>query len=103
VTLGDLLADLLDQTAGVEVLADREYARDGVAFAARTGEEVIELRLGRDLAQAARRTPDASQSPRGEDWVRLAPQEWDKFAVDRLEAWFRVAWRTAGSHAKRSR
>jgi hypothetical protein len=103
VTLGDLLADLLDGAAGVEVPADREYARDGIAFAARTGEEVIELRLGRDIAAAARRTPDTGGSERGDDWVRFAPREWDPYAVDRLNAWFRVAWRSARSRPRQSR
>ena len=102
-TLGDLLAELLDETPGVEVLADREYARDGVAFAARTGEEEIDLRLGRDVAAAACRTPDTTPSPRGADWVRFAPAAWDRFAVDRLQSWFRLAWRVAAGGRTRAR
>ena len=43
--LGDLLADLLDEAGGVETPASRQYARNGVTFAIRSGEEVIELRL----------------------------------------------------------
>ena len=96
-SLGDLLADLLDEAGDVETLATREYARDGVAFAHRTGEGVIELRLGAEIAEAAMRTPDTSPSSRGPDWVRFAPKTWDDMSVDRLEAWFRVAWRMASN------
>ena len=96
VTLGDLLADLLDEV-DVEVLANREYARNGVAFAHRTGEEVIDLRLGSEIVDAARRTTDTSASPRGEDWIRFSPANWDDHSRDRLGAWFRVAWRLAAT------
>jgi hypothetical protein len=95
VSLGDLLAELLDEFGDVGMRADREYARNGVPFAARTGENVIELRLGPEIAEAAQRTPDTSSSARGEDWVRFAPRSWDDHARDRLKAWFRVAWRSA--------
>lgn len=95
-SLGDHLAALLDEAHDVEVLADREYARNGVAFANRTAEEVIELRVGSDVAEAAQRTADTGPSTRGEDWVRFAPRTWDDHARDRLQAWFRVAWRVAG-------
>ena len=94
-SLGDVLAELLDETEDVHVLANREYARDGVAFAWRSAEEVIELRLGADIAEAAMRTPNAGPSPRGADWIRFSPPTWDKGATDRLDAWFRVAWRLA--------
>jgi hypothetical protein len=96
-SLGDILADLLDETDDVEVLANREYARDGVAFAWRPEEHVIELRLGVDIAEAAQRTPDTHVSERGAAWVRFTPSEWDEHARDRLQAWFRVAWRMAES------
>lgn len=94
-SLGDILADLLDEASDVDVLATREYARTGVAFAERTGEEVVELRLGAEIGEAALRTPDTQPSTRGPDWVRFAPKTWDDHARDRLAAWFRVAWRMA--------
>ena len=96
-SLGDLLADLLDEATDVETLATREYARAGVAFAHRTDEDVIELRLGADIGEAALRTPDTQPSNRGTDWIRFAPKAWDDHAGDRLQAWFRVAWRRAGA------
>jgi hypothetical protein len=94
-SLGDLLAELLDETPDVEVSASREYAHNGVAFAHRTGEEAIDLRLGPEIADAALRTPDTHPSSRGPDWISFTPADWDSMAVDRLRAWFRVAWRLA--------
>ena len=94
-TLGDLLADLLDETSGVETPASRQYARNGITFAIRSGEEEMELRLSPDIAEAALGTPDTHPSTRGADWVLFAPREWDDQAQDRLGAWFRVAWRLA--------
>jgi len=93
--LGDLLADLLDEAGGVETPASRQYARDGVTFAIRSGEEVIELRLMADIAEAALRTPDTHPSTYGDDWILFSPFTWDEHAQDRLGAWFRVAWRLA--------
>ena len=57
----------------------------------------MELRLGDEIAEAAMGTPDTGPSSRGPAWVRFSPAEWDDHAFDRLEAWFRVAWRLAGS------
>jgi hypothetical protein len=94
-SLGDIVADLLDEVEDIEVSASREYARGGIPFAWRPEEEVLELRLGRDIAEAALRTPDTQASERGDAWVRFAPPSWTEHARDRAEAWFRVAWRMA--------
>ena len=59
---------------------------------------VFELRLGNEITEAALRTPDTRPSTRGSAWVRFAPSDWDDMAFDRLEAWFRVAWRLAAGH-----
>jgi hypothetical protein len=90
-----VLAGLLDEAGDVSTPTDREYARDGITFAARPAEDLIELRLGEEIADAAIRTPDTTASERGPGWVRFAPREWDDHALDRLEAWFLVAWRLA--------
>ncbi len=92
-SLGDILADLLDEIGEVEVSASREYAHDGIPFAWRPEEEVLEVRLGVDIAEAALRTPDTHVSERGDAWVRFSPPEWNEHARDRAQAWFRVAWR----------
>jgi len=92
-SLGDLLAELLDEMPAVELSATREYAHNGVAFAHRTDEEAIDLRLGDEIGEAALRTPDTHPSSRGKAWVSFTPKAWDDMAADRLRAWFRVAWR----------
>ncbi len=70
------------------------YVRSGRTFAA-VDHAAIELRLMPDIAEAAMRTPSAGPSARGEEWISFAPPEWDEHATDRLDAWFRVAWRLA--------
>jgi hypothetical protein len=96
--------DVLAETAdGVTVDTGEgvtEYRRGGTLFAASDEADAIELRLLPDVAEAARRTPDTHASARGEEWVRFAPSVWDSQARDRLEAWFRVAWRFAGEGQK---
>jgi hypothetical protein len=72
-----------------------EYLRAGRLFAVARGERV-EIRLRPDIADAARRTPDTAVSLRGDEWVDFAPESWDEGAIDRLDAWVRVAWRAAG-------
>lgn len=95
-----LLDELIGEAADVDVAEAGdgfEYRRMGVPFAARSAAGVVEVLLGEEIAEAARRTPDTTASGRGPDWVRFAPPDWDEHAIDRLEAWFRVAWRLAGS------
>ena len=98
-TLDDLLAELQAETPDVKEKAG-EYSRAGIVFAARPGLNAVEMRLGPDIAEAALRTPFTESSSRGEDWIRLEPRDW-KDASDRLEAWFRVAWRIAGKQPSR--
>lgn len=71
------------------------WSRGGVAFAV-LGPTGIELRLDPAIAAAATRTPDTAPSPRGRDWVRFNPRELDAHAIDRLDAWFQLAYRRAG-------
>jgi hypothetical protein len=96
VDLDGLLAALIDEAEDVETVGEGELARSGVGFAAKASPEAVEIRLGQEIAEAARRTPDTRPSARGDAWVVFSPKEWDEHAADRLEAWFRVAWRMAG-------
>ena len=57
--------------------------------------DIAEFHLDRTLASAARRTPSTTPSPRGADWVAFSPSEIDRFAEDRLRAWFGAAYRRA--------
>ncbi len=97
--LGDVIAGLIDEVGDATTPVDREYARGNVTFAARPADDVVELRLGDEISEAAMRTPDTGPSARGPAWVRFAPREWDDHAFDRLEAWFLVAWRFAATDA----
>jgi len=96
----EMLDELVGEAADIDVASvgdGFEYSRAGRLFAARTGDGSTEVRLGAEIAEAAMRTPDTTLSSRGPDWVRFAPAAWDEHALDRLEAWFRVAWRMAGN------
>ena len=75
--------------------AGRSWLRGGVEFAV-VGPFGAEVRLDRQVAAAAIRTPDTGPSPRGPDWVRFNPRELDPHALDRLEAWLDLAHRRAG-------
>jgi hypothetical protein len=75
--------------------AGRAWSRGSVEFAI-VGPFGVEIRLDRDIAAAAIRTPDTASSPRGPEWVRFNPRELDAHALDRLEAWLELAHRRAG-------
>jgi hypothetical protein len=96
-SVSDVLDALLDEVGDVEPATDGEYARQGIVFVGRPEPDVLELRLGEEITEAAMRTPNTGPSTRGPAWVRFAPTVWDDLAFDRLEAWFRVAWRLAAN------
>jgi hypothetical protein len=70
------------------------WSRAGNAFAS-LGATGIEIRLDRQIAGAAARTPDVTLSGRGPEWIHFAPAELDPHALDRLEAWLELAYRRA--------
>jgi hypothetical protein len=90
----ELLENLSDVTSSPGG-AGRSWARGTVDFAV-AGPFGVEIRLERQVAAAAARTPDTAPSPRGPDWVRFNPRELDAHALDRLEAWLDLAHRRAG-------
>jgi len=94
--LGDLIAEAGDVQVLGESPGEMTYQRNRRVFAVRPERDVVEFRLSEDIAEAAQRTPDTGTSARGADWVRFSPSSWDEHAADRLDAWFRVAWRFAG-------
>lgn len=61
------------------------------------GQEILEVRLRPDIADAALRTPDTTTSKRGAGWVRFAPRDIDAQVMDRAKAWLLSAWRAASS------
>lgn len=68
------------------------WSRGGTAFAVLSASG-MEIRLEPAIAAAASRTPDTAPSPRGKEWVRFRPRELDAHAIDRLRAWFELAYR----------
>lgn len=91
----ELTADLPDARSVAEG-ASTTWTHGAIPFAV-LGEDGIELRLDPPIAAAATRTPDTAPSPRGAEWVRFNPRELDGHAVDRLTAWFDLAYRRAAS------
>lgn len=93
----ELLAEAVDLEDPVEVVEDADgmtYRLAGRPFAHAAG-LVFEVHLGREIAEAALRTPDAGPSTRGSEWVRLGPARIDDHAADRVVAWFEMGRRIA--------
>lgn len=97
-TLAQLLGELAAAEPAIDAAADGElttWSRGGRPFAI-AGQLGVEIRLDPAIAAAAARTPDAGPSSRGAEWVRFNPRELDGHAVDRVRAWFELAYRLAG-------
>ena len=105
-TLEDLLDDLAGDFADIErgddptggalfLVGDRAFAHaddTGAAF-----------RLRPAIVAAAIRTPDATTSDRGPDWVRFRPAAINQYALDRAQSWFHLAHRLATESAPKKR
>ena len=73
------------------------WAAGGPAFAALDPSGcTASFRLDRELAAAARRTPDTAVSLRGPEWVEFTPGALDEHAIDRATAWLSAARRRTG-------
>src|SRR5687768_14423936 len=98
-TLEQLVAEMAESLPDVNTApgggAGRTWSRGEVEFAV-VGPLGIEVRLDRQIAAAAIRTPDTAVSPRGPDWVQFNPRELDPHALDRLRAWLELGHRRAG-------
>jgi hypothetical protein len=100
-TLGETIESVLAELAGVESTPDADgstsWSVGGVVFAILSPDgAAASFRLDPVLATAARRTPDATGSPRGEEWVAFTPAIVDAHAIDRAGAWAAAAYRRAG-------
>jgi hypothetical protein len=97
----------LDERVGaiIDGLDDVTRTRDGeverLAVGGRVfavlGADLLEVALDPSVATAALKTPDTQRSPRGAGWIAFTPTTTDRFALDRAEAWVRLAHRRAGS------
>ena len=102
-------AELAEVVAATAADLDVEPVPEGDATDYSVGQTVVvrvaagraEFRLRADVAAAAARTPDASPSPRGPEWVAFSPTTFDRFARDRIDAWFEFAVRQAEGTTQR--
>ena len=92
--IGSVIAGLSDVTRTREGEVERLAVGDRV-FAV-MGADLLEVALDSPVATAALKTPDTRPSPRGAGWIAFTPAITDRFALDRAEAWVRLAHRRAG-------
>jgi hypothetical protein len=100
--LETMLDDFAAQLEDVEATTDagiKTWRHESMSFAI-LGAAGVDLRLSPRVAAAAVATPDTDPSPRGPEWITFHPPELDDQALDRLEAWFELAWRHAAPSAR---
>ena len=98
-TLDERVEAVIDDLGGVERTRDgdaRRFAVGGRAFATLSGDR-LEAALDAAVAKAALRTPDTAASPAGAGWIVFSPASVDRYALDRAEAWIRLAHRRASA------
>jgi hypothetical protein len=92
-----LLSTIAGELEGIEAVGATEartWSVGGTVFARETPDGV-ELRLDPAVAAAALRTADTHRSHDGPDRIVFRPGVLDRFAEDRLRAWFAHACRLA--------
>ena len=103
-TIAAIIDDLAVLMAGVtrtESGPSQTWSFGGQVFSV-VERGAVELRLDPAVATAASKTPGASASRRGDDWVRFEPGTLEGYDLDRLEAWFGLAQRRAAAAATRA-
>jgi len=96
-TLVDVLRELAADDPTVSLVNAghvTEFRAEGTAFAQLDGERAT-FRLRREIVSAAIRTGGSSGSPLGPDWVTFRPEQWDRYALDRVVSWWQLARRLA--------
>ena len=85
------LADLLDDLAGEFDDIEGRATPSGADYSA----GAASFRLRPEIVAAAARTPGATVSPLGAEWVAFRPTALDQYSLDRLQSWFELAHRLA--------
>jgi len=96
-TLDERVEAVIEELEGVTGERDGEsvtYTAGGRVFAVLMP-DLLEVALDPAIAAAALRTPDTLASSRGKGWIAFTPDGIDRFALDRAEAWVRLAHRRA--------
>jgi hypothetical protein len=98
-SLADHLAGVLAELEGVErtATADGDELRVGDRLIAVLAWDRLDVVLDAAVADAAQRTPNVTAGSRGSGWVTFQPPVLDRFALDRAEAWLRLAHRGASA------
>ncbi len=98
-TLDERVEAVIEELDGVTRQRDGEsvtYATEGRVFAVLMPDR-LEVALDPAIAAAALRTPDTLASSRGQGWIAFRPVGIDRFALDRADAWVRLAHRRASA------
>lgn len=100
-TLDERVGSVLEELEDVTRTRDGEVERlaTGGRVFALIGADLLEVALDPAVARAALKTPDTRPSPRGAGWIAFTPAPTDRFALDRAEAWVRLAHRRAGGRS----
>jgi hypothetical protein len=101
-SLGEAIESTAATFGDIDVEAAQEgseYSTRGVVFAS-VGPVSASFLLPADVARGALGTPDTAPSPLGAGWIRFTPPTLDRFAVDRVQAWFVLAHRMAGQRPR---
>ena len=92
-TLDECVETVIEELEGVTRERDGEavaYAVGGRVFAVLMP-DLLEVALDPAVSTAALRTPDTLTSSRGRGWLAFTPDGIDRYALDRAEAWVRLA------------
>jgi len=96
-TLDERVEAVIEELDGVTRQRDGEsvtYVTGGRVFAVLMP-DLLEVALDPAIAAAALRTPGTLVSSRGKGWIAFTPDGIDRFALDRADAWVRLAHRRA--------
>ena len=106
--LAATLADLLDDLAGEFDDIERRETPSGADYLVRTrafthlNGDAASFRLRPEIVVAAARTPSATASPLGAEWVAFRPTTLDQYSRDRLQSWFELAHRLVAEDGART-
>jgi hypothetical protein len=107
-SVGSILADPLDDLAAEFDDVERREGTTGIDYAVRATDfahlagGAASFRLRPEIVLAAARTPDATPSPLGPEWVSFSPTTLDQYSLDRLQSWFELAHRLAAEDRSRA-
>jgi len=94
VRFAGILAMLVTQLLLADIVRRATHDVRAIVFAVLMP-DLLEVALDPAIAAAALRTPGTLVSSRGKGWIAFTPDGIDRFALDRADAWVRLAHRRA--------